>query len=635
MCGIYGFFGLGNQGDLKRLTRQLAHRGPDGEGIFVDEELRVFLGHRRLAIRDVTFGVQPMRSQDNRYVLVYNGELYNDQNLRSQLQSLGHVFSTNCDTEVLLHSLMEWGIKSLPKLDGQFAFCFVDLQTGEAVLARDRFGEKPLFWSLQSEGVLFSSESNLIGQHPWVNPQLDEESCIRYLLLGYLPPPFSILKGIWQVRPGHAVSFNLAKPTQASEFQFAQPWDAWSDDPRSPLDSEYLSDSILDAAVASRRVSDVSVGILLSGGVDSSLIAAAASRSGWRPPTYTVGFSSESYDESAEAKRLADQLGLASKIRNLGSWDDQKVVRTLRLLDEPLGDSSFLATFEVFDLASHHSKVLLTGDGGDELFFGYEPFRAFLISEVLRKLIPRNFIRVLSRGIRKLPRSDSYMNKVDIIERFIDGLRFPAESRVPIWMTTLRTYEWSKFLTKSPSPDMLFKDLARGESGSTGLERVREFFLSSYLPGSIFAKSDTSAMANSVEARSVFLHPAIINFAMNREGSEEVSLKFGKLSLRRQAKESGLAAVASRKKHGFATPVAEILRSTTMPAPQFDSAIINQREVDLAWRKAKRGSTRHASFLWALLALVNCKSYRLATMSAQESGFGKYCGVLDDQNSLN
>lgn len=613
MCGIVGFFGSGDAADLARLTQLLAHRGPDGEGQFIDEHRQIFLGHRRLAIRDISGGGQPMHSLDERFVIVYNGELYNDRQLRQELESVGHRFVSESDTEVLLHALIEWKAEALARLDGQFALCFVNLESRDVIIARDRFGEKPLYWSQQSEGILFCSESSVLAQHPWVTPSLDENTCAQYLLLGYLPPPLSILRGVQQVRPGHALCFNTQQPDEIREFEFARPWENWKLNLSEESSGCSFGTEVIQAAVTSRRVSDVPAGVLLSGGVDSSLLVSSAVRADWWPPSFTIGFNEKSFDESTSASEIAAQIGIENTVRVLDGWSDDRVISLLQTLDEPLGDSSYLPTYEVFALASTKTKVLLTGDGGDELFFGYEPFRAFRFSQIFDRWLPPIFVRIIKRLIRIVPRSSSYMNRIEVTERFIDGLSYPSLLRVIVWMSTLRTFELEKFFVNKPHLETLVGDFASFDSGEDDLSTIRRYFLGSYLPGSIFAKSDTASMANSVESRTIFLHPSIVRYALSRRGRDEVSRRFGKLSLRQLAQDMGLRSVATRKKHGFAMPIAGILKNTRIPSPQVRMSAVNQSAVDHAWSAAQSGSTRHASFLWAALALVNSRSFRLAT----------------------
>lgn len=612
MCGIVGFFGAGNSRDLEILTRLLSHRGPDAEGFYLDDRPGVFLGHRRLAIRDIVGGTQPMASADGRFVMVYNGELYNDRELKLALELQGHSFRTESDTEVLLRALIEWRTEILARIDGQFAFCFVDLETGDVVLARDRFGEKPLFWSMQAGGFLFSSESSVLAQHPWVTPELDEESCELFLLLGYLPPPHSILKGIQQVRPGHAVRFNFKTRGGVEHFSFARPWDVWVDESVSSIDASELKVEHLDEAVSTRRISDVPVGVLLSGGLDSSLVAACAVRTGWTPKSFTIGFGSDSYDESRGAQQTAKGLGIRNRTLLLEEWSSERVTQVLQTLDEPLGDSSYLPTYEVFNMASEDVKVLLSGDGADELLFGYEPFRASILAERVGKVVPKVISRTLGNILRRVPRRQSYMNRIDVAERFFDGLSRNSVRRVLLWMCTLRSYEWGKFFREPPDEQTLFRGLDEIEASGDTLEDIRRFFLSWYLPGSIFAKSDTGAMANGVEARTVYLSPKFVNFAMRRSSNHELTGGLGKHSLREVARKLGLKSVADRKKHGFALPVADVLRVCSLPQPRIQLSTIDQAAVDRAWDAAKSGEVRYSAFLWAALSLVNCRAYRVA-----------------------
>lgn len=612
MCGIVGFFGDGQRIDLERLVGQLTHRGPDGSGLYVDEPAGVYVGHRRLAIRDITGGAQPMTSHDDRYILSFNGEIFNDLVLRDELIGLGHRFLTLSDTEVVLRSMIQWGVSALPLLDGQFAFCFVDRQKGRVVLARDRFGEKPLFWSMTQSGLIFSSESSVIATHPWIAPRLHEENCLRFLLLGYLPPPYSILDGVHQLRPGHFLEYDLRRAEQPTSECFAQPWSMFSESTGSGK-PEVFDPDLLARSVSSRRVSDVEVGVLLSGGVDSSLVTTAAVRSGWRPTTYTMGFPSESFDETSAALELAQSLGLVHRAGQMTLDTSDEILETLRSLDEPLADSSYLPTHEVFRLAASDSKVLLTGDGGDELFFGYEPFRAQIISEKLRRFVPPHISRTLSRLAGGVPRSSSYMNKVDIVERFFDGLEFEPPLRIAIWMSTLRTRRWRRFIMDAPNPREFFSILIDTDGTSEPLEATRKFFLRNYLPGSIFAKSDTASMANSVEARTIFLHPSIVRYALGRRGSEEVDLRHGKKSLRRVAREAGLGAVARRRKHGFAMPLVDVLRRLDIEPPRPLLRRLRQEAIDEEWQKLRAGERVDSPFLWALVALVNSRAYRVAT----------------------
>ena len=551
-----------------------------------------------------------MTSHDRRYAIVYNGELYNDVEIRQELESMGHKFVTASDSEVILRALIQWRLDCIPTLDGQFAFCFVDAHSGEVIIARDRFGEKPLFWSQQPGGILFASESSALAQHPLVTPTLDETACTRYLLMGYLPPPYSILSGVEQVRPGFVIHFRAPNLSEIYQRRFAQPWAVKSaifDQRRSDLEMDDVR-----ASVVSRQVSDVATGVLLSGGVDSTLVTLGVSGGADAPSTYTLGFESKTFDESSEVRDFVAEFHTDHHQKILGNIPSERIQKILSTLDEPIGDSSYIPTFEVLNFASGDVKVLLTGDGGDELFFGYEIFRAYFFSNWIERFIPQRLAFVVSRALRSLPRSGTYMNLLDVIERFIDGLSCSGRLRVLIWMSTLRTSDWGRFFINKPTKEDIYRDFLECESGDDG-ESLRKLFLETYLPGSVFAKSDTAAMANSVESRAALMSPHIVDFAMNRHACDEVSFLRGKRSLRRLVDEQGQRSVSRRRKHGFAFPISEFLKQSKMPAPWLDLANVDNEAIAKAWDDAKTGKPRNAQFLWAVLALANSRAYRVAT----------------------
>jgi len=617
MCGIAGFFGVGRFSDLVAMTTLMQHRGPDGEAFFVDSNQTMYLGHRRLAIRDLAGGSQPMVSDDRRYAVVYNGELYNDGAIRQELESMGHEFVTASDTEVLLRALIQWRLDCLEKLDGQFAFCFVDTHSREVLMARDRFGEKPLFWSQQPNGILFASESSALASHPWVTPKLDELACTRYLLMGYLPPPYSILSGVEQVRPGFAVHFRTSNLSDVGQTRFAQPWNgklamSARNQRRADLDMAHIR-----ASVDSRRVSDVATGVLLSGGVDSTLVTLGVLGNAITPSTYTIGFESKTFDESSEVREFVAERQIKHHQKILGTLFDEDIQRIVSTLDEPIGDPSYVPTFEAFKLASADVKVLLTGDGGDELFFGYEPFRAYIFSRWVERYVPRRLALVVSNLLRRLPRSGSYMNLLDVVERFIDGLASSGRLRPLIWMSTLRTNDWKRFFTNNPTKEVVFQDFLECEN-EVNCESLRRLFLETYLPGSIFAKSDTAAMANSVESRAALMSPEIVDIAMNRLASDEISILRGKRSLRRLVIEQGESSVAKRRKHGFAFPISGFFQHSTIPAPLVHLATVDNEAIGKAWNDARAGKPRHVQFLWAVFALVNSRAYRVATSTKSD-----------------
>jgi len=385
MCGIAGFVAPGGTGDrqaLQRMTRGLAHRGPDAVGYFVDQVSAVHLGHRRLSIVDLADGAQPMSTADKEVTIVFNGEIYNHADLRAELQSKGHRFQTDhSDTEVLLNGYREWGEDLLERLNGMFAFAIYDSRRQKLFLARDRFGKKPLYW-FQRDGVFgFASELTSLLHHP-AAPRNESVAAIKkYFAYGYIPAPLSAIEGIHKLPGGWYGSLDIKSGTwtprkwwefrvePAGEEVTPARCDAWA---------EQLME-ILDRAVKRRLMSDVPLGVFLSGGIDSSAVAALAARHlpAGRLRTFSIGFTDPSFDELPYAREAAAHIGCTheSELLDLSRAKDL-LPSVLSRLDEPMGDSSILPTWLLCGFTRRHVTVALGGDGGDELFAGYDPFKA-------------------------------------------------------------------------------------------------------------------------------------------------------------------------------------------------------------------------------------------------------------------
>ncbi|MEW5946032.1 MAG: asparagine synthase (glutamine-hydrolyzing), partial [bacterium] len=389
MCGIAGIWtpdAAGSAPDLRALAetmaRTLAHRGPDDHGAWSDTSDGVALAHRRLSIIDLSpLGAQPMISSDGRFVIVYNGEVYNFPELRAELESKGHVFRGRSDTEVLLTSFMEWGVEaSIGRFVGMFAFALWDRARRELHLARDPLGIKPLYYGWAGGAFLFASEMKAICAHPGFTRELNTGAVPLYFHFGYVPSPHSIYRGIAALRPGCLLKID-PEALRRREPRLIPYWSAkdvvekaLSDPfPGAETDAARELERLLRRSVRSHMISDVPVGVFLSGGVDSSLVAAlAVAESGAGVKTFTVGFEERRYNEAAEASAVARRLGTAHTEMYASSRDALDVVPRLpEMYDEPFGDSSQIPTFLVSRLTRKHVTVVLSGDGGDELFFGY------------------------------------------------------------------------------------------------------------------------------------------------------------------------------------------------------------------------------------------------------------------------
>ena len=368
MCGIAGFFGIGDQADIRRMTDALAHRGPDGGGVFLDG--RLALGHRRLSIIDVRDGAQPMTNPASGAVIVYNGEIYNHLPIRGELEDRGHVFHTgHSDTETLLHAFEEWGPACLSRLNGMFAFALYQPAKQLLWLARDRFGEKPLFYTANENGFAFASEIASLRLWPGFENTCDKGDLQRFFAWNYLPGVRTIHKNCQSLAPASWLCLDLRdlRQEKGAYWQFAlQPDNSLTDD-------EELAEELrrlLVQAVRRRFLSDVPLGIFLSGGIDSSAVLAAACKVADPESisTFTIGFHEKSFDESDKARQVANYLG----VRNQVEYLSEKAMRAsigaiLGQMSEPFGDASLIPTYHLAAFASRHVTVALSGDGGDEL----------------------------------------------------------------------------------------------------------------------------------------------------------------------------------------------------------------------------------------------------------------------------
>ncbi len=378
MCGIAGF--VARQADpaaLPRMLRQIAHRGPDGEGTWQGTAgpYTVALGHRRLAIIDVEGGVQPMANEDGSVVISYNGEVYNFQTLRPALERQGHRFRTRSDTETIVHHVEQHGEAGLAALDGMFAFAVWDAGRQRLLLARDRAGIKPLFYAeLPGGGLVFASELTALLAHGGVDAALGGEGLASYFFSDYVHPPHTIARAVKKLPPGHALVWERGQLRAPRAFWQVPATGA------APAESEAALAARLWAAiersVEAQLISDVPVGIFLSGGIDSSLVAAAAvNRAGARMKAFSIGFEDGTFDESSYARLVAAQLGVEHVTETLREENLLEVVDlALDKLDEPLADPSFIPTFLLSRLAARHVKVVVGGDGGDELWGGYPTY---------------------------------------------------------------------------------------------------------------------------------------------------------------------------------------------------------------------------------------------------------------------
>jgi asparagine synthase (glutamine-hydrolysing) len=610
MCGIFGALARDpadpvDAAVLECMASALTHRGPDGGGIHADGPLG--FGMRRLSIIDLKTGEQPMANEDSTVWVVYNGEIYNYRELTGQLVRKGHRFNTASDTEVLVHLYEDEGEDCVRQLRGMFGFAIWDATHRRLLLARDRLGIKPLYYADTPRGFVFASELKALTRNPWVPRTINRRALLAYLQYGYVPDPLCILEGVAKLPPGHTLTIQAGRAGTPHRY-----WDAteWFRPGRPPVREAEAAEALwsqLGDAVTSHLVSDVPLGAFLSGGVDSTAVVSIMARTTEIPvKTFTVGFREERYNEAPYARRVAEAFGtdhheLLVGPQDLGILDD-----LVAAYDEPFADASAIPTYLVSRYARQHVKVVLSGDGGDELFAGYD---RYLVDARRRRLGVLGDLR-LGGGLRGLSQmlpegtpGKNYLHNLSLprMERYLDAISlFPPR-------------QLGELLEPSGNADgdPFAPHIARGQ-GLDSLSQLQVLDLHTYLPGDILTKLDRASMAHSLEARVPLLDHRLVELAGGLP--PELRLRSGrtKYLLRRVLARRVPEEVLKRPKQGFAVPLDawfaqglagyfhDLLQSGRSVTDVGVKRTYVRRLLDLY---AKRRRNDHCQRLWALVVL--------------------------------
>jgi asparagine synthase (glutamine-hydrolysing) len=627
MCGIAGFAGAGTRADLDSMTTALRHRGPDGQALFCDAELPVYLGHRRLAIIDLVGGAQPMWNEEADIGVIFNGEIYNHAELRHELLTRNHRFaSDHSDTEVLVHGYEEWGEAFVEKLNGMFAFAIFDRRRRRLFLARDRFGEKPLYYCQHRNGFAFASELTALALHPAVDPALSRRALQKYFAYGYIPAPLALYDGCAKLPGGCYLSFDLdnfvLKVTRYWRFRIEA--DVSLAEKSEPALAEELR-ALLVQAAKRRLMSDVPLGLFLSGGIDSSGVLAGAAQQ-LDPQsilTFTIGFNEPSFDESEYARSVARFFHTRHHEEKLALDTARSLIpQVLGRLDEPLADPSIVPTFLLSRFTRRHVTVALSGDGGDELFAGYDPFKALGPARLYRFLVPRGLHRGLRRLADLLPISAHNMSLDFKLRRALTGLSYPPEMWNPVWLAPIEPAEMVELFEEPMHAEDLYDEaIALWNGGGSLGDRTLEFYTNHYLPDDILMKVDRAAMMVSLESRAVFLDNDLVEFCQRlpyqfkyRKGTRKYLLKKALAPLLPSE-------VLARGKKGFGIPVASWLRrmpeiGSTERRPDF----IDPAPIERRWAEHRGGRADHRLALWSWLALQHSIAEKAKTRSNEYRG---------------
>ena len=572
MCGIAGFLDHRTSYDradvLARMTRSLHHRGPDEEGAFLDAH--VGLGVQRLRVVDLRTGQQPMATEDGAVRVVQNGEIYNFRDLRGELARLGQRFRTESDTEVILRAYAEHGDKCVDHLDGMFAFAVWDAAQQTLLLARDRMGEKPLYYYAGSHAFVFGSELRALLEHPAVPRELDQRSLSRYLAFEYVPAPDSILAHVAKLPPGHLLTVSPGGKPRVARY-----WDvAFSPDPR-PSEAEWaerLRDQI-ERSVARQLVSDVPLGLFLSGGIDSSAIVATAVRTtGKRLRTFSVGFAEPTFDERSHARAVARHCGTEHEEVVFDAAMMQELVAGVgALFDEPLVDGSFLPIYALSRMARQRVTVVLSGDGGDELFCGYPTFLADRGVRWFNRL-PAPAVRAATWVVDRSRPSARYGSAEFLLKQFFRGLPHPPEIRTQLLLGGLSTPEQSRLLAPGVRAACQgfdpYDELTRAVAEVPGLDPIERLIYQHckfYLADQNLATVDRASMGTALEVRSPFLDRPLVELAGRIPTHLKLSGWTTKYILKRALKDDLPASILERRKQGFGVPIGAWLRGPLRP----------------------------------------------------------------------
>ncbi len=620
MCGIAGIFDTRQQRPieralLERMTTRLAHRGPDGAGYHVAPG--VGLGHRRLAIIDLAGGDQPIFNEDGTVAIVFNGEIYNFHDLVRELTGLGHRFKTHSDTEVIVHAWEEWGEDCLARLRGMFAFAIYDARQQTLFLARDRLGEKPLYYTVQPDGTLFfASELKGVLANPAVPRQLDPHAVDDFFAYGYVPEPGSIYQDIKKLPAGHCLRFDRGRAGQVAPQSY---WDVRFA-PRANLTEQAACDeliALLRDAVKGQTIADVPLGAFLSGGVDSSgVVAMMAGIAPDQVNTFSIAFGERDHDESPYSSAMAQRYNTHHRSRQVNPESFDLVDRLGGIYDEPFGDSSALPTLQLCAMTREYVTVALSGDAGDELFAGYRRYLWHAREEKVRRLLPAALRGPIFGGLARI------YPKADWAPRFLRAKTTFQE----LALDPVAGFFSSVSVVRDGIRQRMYGDAMRRElDGYHPIHHLADQFaragtddpvsqaqyadLKTYLPGDILTKVDRAAMACSLETRVPLLDHRIVEWAATLPSDYRLRRATGKYIFKRALCPYVSDDILYRPKRGFSMPLSRWFRGPLYPRIQAavtdpvlaDTGLFDMAYIQNLLAQHRSGVSDHAAVLWSLL----------------------------------
>ena len=635
MCGIAGvvYSESGRSVDpgvLKRMADSIAHRGPDADGFHIDRN--VGLAHRRLSIIDLEGGDQPIGNEDGSIQVVFNGEIYNFRELRSELESKGHQFRTHSDTEVIVHLYEELGDRCVERLRGMFAIALWDARKQRLLLARDRVGIKPLFVSVNDGRIVFGSELKPLLAHGDVRRDIDPAAIDEYLNFGVVPGDRCIFRGVEKLLPGHVLTVDVSR-WQIERRRYWQ-LNFEADETLSIDEWQEAILAKLDETVRLHLLADVPVGSLLSGGIDSSIVTGLASRALSTPiQTFSMGFREAAFNELPAAREIAEHFGTEHTEQVVSPDAVSLLPQLTNFYDEPFADSSAVPTFLVSQIASQHVKVVLSGDGGDEALGGYSRYAHDLKEASVRRLIPswlrRPFLSTLASA---WPKAD-WLPRPMRLKTFLTNMSLPPGEayantlslcRLPLRHQLLNA-DFASAVKRHNPAHAAAKGFLNG--GPDPLNGMIAADMATLLPDDYLVKVDRASMANGLEVRPPMLDHEFLELCARVPARLKINHGETKWLLRQTARSLVPPSIIDRPKQGFEIPVdqwfrgplGELFRETVLSSTSSVGGIVNQSTAKRMFDRHCRGTGRHGSTLWSLLTLASWADQYLKEPSVSES----------------
>ncbi len=625
MCGIVGIIGDGDKNTVYSMADKIRHRGPDEDGFYIDESDSIYLGMRRLSIIDLSGGKQPIYNEDKSVVVLYNGEIYNFRELRKSLEDKKHKFYTNTDTEVICHLYEEYGDDFSKYLNGMFAVSLWDKKRQKFVLVRDRAGQKPLYYFFENNVLYFSSELKvfkLLSKKFEVN----KKSLLGFIDQGYIAGSDTIYQGVKRLLPGEMLVYRLPlKHIDVKKWWRVENSFLSAKEDESLKTAIQKTESLIEDSVQKRMISDVPLGVFLSGGLDSSLIAYYAQKNSAQPiKTFTIKFPYSSFDESKYAREVASIISSEHIEEEVTGAEIVSVVENLPFLsDELIADTSFVPTYILSQKTRKYVKVALGGDGADELFWGYQTFEALKYRDIAIKFGLNSFF---AREIAKrLPVSDGYFNLGFKLKRFLLNL----ESNI-----VNAHFRWFSSFTKQDLQSIFDRDFLSSEDmdeyfiyrrltdADIDLQDMNDYEIASYLyqkyylPDDILVKTDRASMSVSLEARAPFLDYRIVEYANSMSGRYKFRSSHGKYILKKIAEKYFPHNIVYRKKHGFASPVGRWLRNDLRGLAEelfshknLSESMLSTQYVGKIWDLFLKGDNYRERQVWTIFVWLLYKKY--------------------------